>query len=224
MTEQAPTPKRMPAAPFYAGLLLMVLASFAFLEGSPPNPEERCEELGGEWLYGSEDLTCITREGEWLVFDAGRSEFVLPGQVSDEAASVTLLAAPVETVSGVTSISCSGVEEDYQVADVSSARPEKPDFSTWPDAVKYRTAITKDVARGVNFAGHYVVASWGCPDFRGCEGHAVVDALDGRIVSYGLQSSSETDYDRNSRLFTLKRKEPAEYLLNEESRTLSRCE
>jgi hypothetical protein len=64
------------------------------------------------------------------------------------------------------------------------------DFSTNEAAAHHRTAITKDIADGVNFAGKYVVSTWGCGD--GCKGLAVINAESGKILSYGLESSKFT--------------------------------
>lgn len=44
---------------------------------------------------------------------------------------------------------------------------------------RYRTRIREAVREGVNFAGHYVLAKWGCG--TGCYKFAVVDAVTGVI-------------------------------------------
>jgi hypothetical protein len=48
-------------------------------------------------------------------------------------------------------------------------------------ARRFRTVIREAMAGGVNFAGHYVVASWGCG--TGCIQFAVVDAITGEVYA-----------------------------------------
>ncbi len=48
-------------------------------------------------------------------------------------------------------------------------------------ARRFRTVIREAMAGGVNFAGHYVLASWGCG--TGCIQFAVVDAITGEVYA-----------------------------------------
>ncbi len=72
------------------------------------------------------------------------------------------------------------------------------DFESNKDAATFRTAITNAVNTGVNFAGHYIIATWGCG--TSCEGLAIVDALDGAIVVYNLLSEEGVAYRKDSNL------------------------
>lgn len=54
-----------------------------------------------------------------------------------------------------------------------------PDTEAHPRSRVFRTAIRADAARGVDFAGHYTLVSWGCGS--GCSGYAIVDARSGRV-------------------------------------------
>ncbi len=71
-------------------------------------------------------------------------------------------------------------------------------FESNKDAATFRTAITSAMEKGVNFAGHYVLASWGCG--TSCEGLAIVDATDGAIVVYNLLSEEGVAYAKDSNL------------------------
>jgi hypothetical protein len=75
--------------------------------------------------------------------------------------------------------------------------PEAPDPSTNPMARRYRTAIEQGVRKGVNFAGHYVLVSWGCG--TSCQQSAVVDAITGRVYP-GPESSYGYAFKTDSRL------------------------
>lgn len=90
--------------------------------------------------------------------------------------------------------------EDYPIkaSDWYLRRPASVDFSGQPEAWSFRTIIRSAVLRGVNFAGTYVVAEWGCG--TSCQNHALVDAKTGRIIVSGLISSHGLDYRKNSNL------------------------
>ncbi len=225
MTWETKDLSKLPMTPLYAGLMVLLLGSFAFFEGTPPpSLETRCEQMGGEWLHGSAAPTCITKDGAWLVFNEGADDFVTPGSVDEIALAPQVLGSNV-VYAATQGDSCEGSFEDYLVEGIFGNRPARPDFSTWPDATKYTSAITKDVARGSNFAGHYTVSSWGCPEFDGCEGHAIVDNIDGKILSYGITSSEGVEYDKDSKLLIVGRDGSSErYVLHEDEGALTKCE
>gem|GEM_PF-914062 len=62
------------------------------------------------------------------------------------------------------------------------------DFSTNPDALWFKTKITEAIKNGVNFAGHYTFAQWGCGS--GCLEAAIIDARDGRVSTFGILSEN----------------------------------
>jgi len=60
-----------------------------------------------------------------------------------------------------------------------------PRFSTDPAAKHWRTRIRDDCeTKGVNFAGHYTIAEWGCGAM--CEVLAVVDRMNGHVYFGGI--------------------------------------
>ncbi len=70
-----------------------------------------------------------------------------------------------------------------------------------PRARLYRTATRRAMAEGVNFAGHYVLAMWGCGTECG-DGH-VVDARTGRAIADLPFASAYTAFQATSRLITV---------------------
>jgi hypothetical protein len=55
-----------------------------------------------------------------------------------------------------------------------------PNITSDPNARGFRTMIRRGCAsQGVNFAGHYTIAEWGCGAM--CQALAVVDRIDGRV-------------------------------------------
>lgn len=65
----------------------------------------------------------------------------------------------------------------------------------------YQSMIRKSVARGVNFAGQYVVVERGCG--VSCQSHAIIDAKTGKILSTGLESSYGAEFRKNSTLLII---------------------
>lgn len=88
--------------------------------------------------------------------------------------------------------------EDYPARKVLNGSPAPVDFSTRPEARTFKTAILGAVAKGVDFAGHYKVASWGCG--TSCQMSAIIDLESGRIVEYAIGSALGLEYRVNSRL------------------------
>ena len=58
-----------------------------------------------------------------------------------------------------------------------------------------RTRLSEALSDGVNFAGHYIVAGWGCG--TGCISGAVIDARNGKVYGpqplYALASGTNPD-------------------------------
>jgi hypothetical protein len=96
---------------------------------------------------------------------------------------------------------------------VEPARVKTIDFKNSPGAGTFRTRLREALAGGVNFAGHYVVAGWGCG--TGCISGAIIDTRNGRVyfpepfhdIAVWYDDSGYTDepikYRRNSRLFVV---------------------
>jgi hypothetical protein len=68
---------------------------------------------------------------------------------------------------------------DQFPAAVERARAARIDFRRSPGAGTFRTRLADALGRGTNFAGHYIVAGWGCG--TGCIFGAVIDARTGRV-------------------------------------------
>jgi hypothetical protein len=97
-------------------------------------------------------------------------------------------------------------------AAVERAKAPGVDFRRSPDARTFRTRLTEAYRRGVNFAGRYIVAGWGCG--TGCTNAAIIDTRNGRVywpsqfagvdARYGDgYSDRQLDYRRNSRLLII---------------------
>jgi hypothetical protein len=69
--------------------------------------------------------------------------------------------------------------EQYPATELFRAKPHAPVLRTRLDHI-FRTAIREAVADGTNFAGHYVLASWGCGS--GCMQFVVVNAVSGDVT------------------------------------------
>jgi hypothetical protein len=97
-------------------------------------------------------------------------------------------------------------------AAVEPARAKGINFRLSPDARTFRTRLREALRTGVNFAGHYVVAGWGCG--TGCVNGAIIDARDGRVffpeelagIAVGHSDAGYADpviYRKNSRLLMI---------------------
>jgi hypothetical protein len=102
---------------------------------------------------------------------------------------------------------------DYAVPDRYDGPVAAVDLSTPPEAAEFRTVIATADRQGVNFAGRYTVASWGCG--TSCQSSTIVDAATGRIVHFGLVSTAGVSYRADSALLVVNPSEnlPAGYPL-----------
>lgn len=64
-------------------------------------------------------------------------------------------------------------------ARVERVRTKAINFRGNPDARRFRTVLTEALRDGINFAGHYVVASWGCG--TACQIGAIIDTRNGEV-------------------------------------------
>lgn len=100
----------------------------------------------------------------------------------------------------------STLETSYDVDEIYEGPITKVNFEgNFPEARMFRTKINEALAMGPNFAGHYTVATWGCGS--GCQEHAVVDAMTGNIISFGLTTEMGVKYYPNSRILITNPKE-----------------
>jgi hypothetical protein len=68
--------------------------------------------------------------------------------------------------------------EDHPAGEAYQGSVHPPILST-PLDNRFRTAIKDGVAKGVNFAGHYIIVTWGCG--IGCQSFVIVDAKTGKV-------------------------------------------
>lgn len=64
-------------------------------------------------------------------------------------------------------------------AKVEAKKAKAINFRQSPDARSFRTRLTQAIRGDVNFAGHYIVAGWGCG--TGCVTGAIIDARNGYV-------------------------------------------
>jgi len=75
------------------------------------------------------------------------------------------------------------------------------DFSLFPKAENFKTAIAEWFAEGPQSGRYYTVAEWGCGS--GCQAHAIVDMRNGKITGYGLLGTDGTMYRPDSNLIII---------------------
>lgn len=108
------------------------------------------------------------------------------------------------SASAVEPLSCADIVEEIAI-DAGrrfdgALAPVLFDAARHPEHLQFETAIRRGAAEGVDFAGHYAVASWGCG--TECQRHAVVDSITGRIVAFGLTSQIGVAHRASSTLLT----------------------
>ncbi len=103
--------------------------------------------------------------------------------------------------------------DDYKVA-FWQRKPKAVDLSSHKEARMFRTRLKEANAGGVNFAGHYIFARWGCGS--GCIYGAIIDAKTGRVyfpkemagmafAMFGAEIEGEPmEYRKDSKLFVLR--------------------
>lgn len=69
--------------------------------------------------------------------------------------------------------------EQYPALGAFTGRNAAPDLST-EDAQMYRTRIAQTARMKPNFAGHYIIGTWGCG--TGCSRGVIVNAVTGKVV------------------------------------------
>ncbi len=90
---------------------------------------------------------------------------------------------------------------DYPAGPVYRGRVAALDVTSSPNARLYRTRTREAMADGVNFAGHYVVARWGCG--TECMGGQIVDARTGRAVADLPTDTPYVSFRPDSRLIAV---------------------
>lgn len=123
------------------------------------------------------------------------------------------LIVAVTFVGAVTAASQRPGFSSYAVS-LEKARVRSIDYKASPDARAFRTRLSEAIKGGVNFAGHYIVAGWGCG--TGCISGAIIDARNGRVywpIQFNAMSAwydgndyadKPIEYRKDSRLLVLR--------------------
>ncbi|MDT4969593.1 MAG: hypothetical protein QOJ64_4330 [Acidobacteriota bacterium] len=95
-------------------------------------------------------------------------------------------------------------------ARVTKATARQINFSSHPKARQFRTQLRESLSEVVDFAGRYIVATWGCG--TDCEQSAIIDGKTGNVffpkqlqgTSLGTVDADEVlEYKENSRLLII---------------------
>lgn len=95
--------------------------------------------------------------------------------------------------------------KDFAKVESFTGTPASVQFTSWKEAVNFKTALSEGAKNGPNFAGHFTVISWGCG--TSCQSSAVVNAKDGTIVAFGIPSTVGLGYSKESLLLIVNPKE-----------------
>ena len=87
--------------------------------------------------------------------------------------------------------------DNYQIKEIFKGKPASIDFSSDPDAKRFKTRLTTGIKEGANFAGHYSIILWGCG--TNCQQIAIVNTKKGKICAW-LDSCGDVQYKLNSYL------------------------
>ncbi|PIR04662.1 MAG: hypothetical protein COV57_03235 [Candidatus Liptonbacteria bacterium CG11_big_fil_rev_8_21_14_0_20_35_14] len=98
-----------------------------------------------------------------------------------------------------------GDKNKYAVSDIYNGELADINFNSMPEAQTFKAKITEEYKKGVNFAGHFNVASFGCG--IGCQAYTITNIKTGNIISHGLNSELGAFFTPNSTLFILNPKE-----------------
>ena len=74
--------------------------------------------------------------------------------------------------------------QDYPVAERYAGRPVAPKLQPGTAAWNFRTRIREAAQDKPNFAGHYILATWGCG--AECLSYAILDARTGAVYCNGV--------------------------------------
>ena len=91
--------------------------------------------------------------------------------------------------------------EDFRVSSVYRGRTARTDFSTNPDARRFHTRLTLRPSDRPNFAGEWVIVTWGCG--TACQSGAMVSARTGRIVDLPTPMTRGAAFRVSSRLLII---------------------
>lgn len=91
----------------------------------------------------------------------------------------------------------------YPATTVFRGKPVAVDLSSHKEARTFRTRLREAVkeAKGANFAGHMIVATWGCG--TSCQMIALIDARNGKVYFAPDPANLGVDFRRDSRLLVV---------------------
>ncbi len=89
--------------------------------------------------------------------------------------------------------------EDYPVTARFSGPTARLDLSSDSGAHEFRTVLREGANAAPNFAGHYIVVSWGCGS--PCHAFGLIDVATGRIYMAPFSVMSGAEYRLESALF-----------------------
>lgn len=87
--------------------------------------------------------------------------------------------------------------ESYPATRGLKKRASSINWSSHPDARRFKTVLIGAFSRGAKFAGHYAVATWGCGS--DCQMIAIIDVENGK-VTFGPSAELDFEYRSDSRL------------------------
>jgi hypothetical protein len=91
--------------------------------------------------------------------------------------------------------------EDYPVLEKFKGRPAPVNLRSHPDARLFRTRLREAAKNKPNFAGHYILVTWGCG--ASCNTVALIDARTGKVYFAPFEVTASSDFRLDSRLFVL---------------------
>jgi len=145
------------------------------------------EKLRTELLAMEEDMYVFSGVSEEISF-SDLNNFYIDGN------NLVLVFSKYEIVPGTAGI----IRIEF---DISTVEPDNKqtiiDFSSHPDALKFKTNLIEGVKGGPNFAEHYTIISWGCGTM--CQVVAIVDNRDGAVY-FPITSTLGVDFRIDSNL------------------------
>lgn len=89
--------------------------------------------------------------------------------------------------------------EDYPVNKVTTQRLKAVNLRSHPRARRYRTRLREAIGKSPNFAGQYVVVSWGCGTV--CQEVALIDVNSGHVYFASFATAWGSAFKVDSYLF-----------------------
>src|SRR5262249_53275288 len=111
------------------------------------------------------------------------------------AAVLALALAPAASAE-----STDAVLAKYPAAAPFKGKPAPVNLASHKDARTFRTRLREAAAEGPNFAGHMIVATWGCG--TSCQTVALIDARNGRVY-FGPTAAAGVKHRLDSRLLVV---------------------